>query len=72
MKSEHLIIIKYNQESDETTVCLDVAIKELNQIAQLDMYKDAIDYLTQDYEELREKVYKVAPKKCFGGMFSAS
>lgn len=72
MKSEHLIIIKYNQESDETTVCLDVAIKELDQISQLDMYKDAIDYLTQDYEELREKFYNLAPKKCFGGMFSAS
>jgi len=72
MKSEHLIIIKYNQESDETTVCLDVAIKELDQIAQLDMYKDAIDYLMQDYEDLREKVYKIEPKKCFGDMFSAS
>lgn len=72
MKSEHLIIIKYNQETNETNICIDMAIEELDDIAQIDMYKDAIDCLTIDYNKLMDKVYKAKPRHYMGGMFSAS
>ena len=72
MKSEHLIIIKYNQETNETSICIDMAVKELDDIAQIDMYKNAIDCLTIDYNQLMDKVYKSKPRHYMGGMFSAS
>ena len=72
MKSEHLIIVKYNEETDETSICIDIAVKELDNIKQLDMYKDAIDCLTIEYNELMDKVFKTKPRHYMGGMFSAS